>query len=247
MIEVRNLKKKFGDHTVLESIDFQVSKGEVVCLVGASGSGKTTLLRCLNLLEMPDEGSITIGAKTLKFGGGSVRRNDIKELRRFSGMVFQSFNLFPHKTVMENIIEAPIIVQSRPKAVAIEEGKILLSKVGMLEHQDKYPDALSGGQQQRAAIARALMMKPEVMLFDEPTSALDPQLVREVLKVIEGLAKEGQTMVIVTHEMNFARRVSSKALFMDKGFIVESGKAAEVLTNPKEASTREFLALLDDD
>lgn len=247
MINVSKLKKRFGDTTVLESIDFSVEKGEVVCLVGASGSGKTTLLRCLNLLEIPDEGTVSIGEKTVEFGKAPLTKNDINEIRQYSGMVFQGFHLFPHKTVLENIIEAPLIVKKKDKSSLIEEADKLLEKVGLLEHRNKYPDALSGGQQQRAAIARALMMHPEVMLFDEPTSALDPQLVREVLKVIESLAKEGQTMVIVTHEMNFARRVADKALFMDAGFIVEEGAAEQILTNPKEPRTREFLALLEDE
>ncbi|API88549.1 polar amino acid ABC transporter ATP-binding protein [Marinilactibacillus sp. 15R] len=247
MITVENLKKKFGDQVVLESINFSVNKGEVVCLVGASGSGKTTLLRCLNLLEEPSEGTLKIGDKKVEFGKQKLTKEDIKEIRQYSGMVFQSFNLFPHKTLMDNIIEAPITVQKRNKKEVLVEANEILEKVGLLEHKDKYPDALSGGQQQRAAIARSLMMHPEVLLFDEPTSALDPQLVREVLKVIEELAKEGQTMVIVTHEMNFARRIANRALFMDAGYILEEGPAEKVLTNPKEARTREFLALLEDE
>ncbi|MDE5414174.1 amino acid ABC transporter ATP-binding protein [Alkalihalobacterium chitinilyticum] len=246
MIDVTNLKKKFDELTVLESIDFSVKKGEVVCLIGPSGSGKTTLLRCLNLLEVPNGGSITIGNKTLTFDNAPPSKKDTIALRSFSGMVFQGFHLFPHKTVMENIIEAPLVVKKRKKVELMKEGDVLLKKVGMFEHRDKYPDSLSGGQQQRAAIARALMMNPEVMLFDEPTSALDPQLVKEVLRVIEELAKEGQTMVIVTHEMNFARRVADKVLFMDEGFIVEEGTASEVLENPKEQRTKEFLQLLDE-
>lgn len=247
MITVENLKKKFGDQVVLESINFSVNKGEVVCLVGASGSGKTTLLRCLNLLEEPSEGTLKIGDKKVEFGKQKLTKEDIKEIRQYSGMVFQSFNLFPHKTLMDNIIEAPITVQKRNKKEVLVEANEILEKVGLIEHKDKYPDALSGGQQQRAAIARSLMMHPEVLLFDEPTSALDPQLVREVLKVIEELAKEGQTMVIVTHEMNFARRIANRALFMDAGYILEEGPAEKVLTNPKEARTREFLALLEDE
>ncbi|WP_078427202.1 amino acid ABC transporter ATP-binding protein [Alkalihalobacterium alkalinitrilicum] len=246
MIEVINLKKKFDDVTVLESIDFSVKKGEVVCLIGPSGSGKTTLLRCLNLLETPNGGSITIGNKTVPFDGKPPRKKDTLELRNYSGMVFQGFHLFPHKTVMENIIEAPLTVKKRKKSELIKEGEILLQKVGMYEHQNKYPDSLSGGQQQRAAIARALMMEPEVMLFDEPTSALDPQLVGEVLGVIEDLAKEGQTMVIVTHEMNFARRVADKVLFMDGGYIVEEGPPKQILENPKEKRTKQFLQKLDE-
>ncbi|TMW70883.1 amino acid ABC transporter ATP-binding protein [Alteribacter natronophilus] len=247
MIEVNSLKKVFGDTTVLESIDFSVEKGEVVCLVGPSGSGKTTLLRCLNLLETPDGGTVTIGKKTMAFdGSGRVKKRDVNDMRTYTGMVFQGFHLFPHRTVMENIIEAPLTVQGRNRAELVREGEELLGKVGMLEHKDKYPDALSGGQQQRAAIARALMMQPEVMLFDEPTSALDPQTVGEVLRVMESLASEGLTMVIVTHEMNFARRVADKVLFMDGGYIVESGTPADVLENPKEARTREFLQLLEE-
>ncbi|OLO39167.1 polar amino acid ABC transporter ATP-binding protein [Alkalihalophilus pseudofirmus] len=246
MIEVTNLKKKFDDVTVLESIDFSVKKGEVVCLIGPSGSGKTTLLRCLNLLETPNGGSITIGNKTVPFDAKPPSKKDTLELRNYSGMVFQGFHLFPHKTVIENIIEAPLTVKKRKKSELIKEGEALLQKVGMYEHQNKYPDSLSGGQQQRAAIARALMMEPEVMLFDEPTSALDPQLVGEVLRVIEDLAKEGQTMVIVTHEMNFARRVADKVLFMDGGYIVEEGPPKQILENPKEKRTKQFLQKLDE-
>lgn len=247
MITVENMKKTFGDQTVLESINFNVNKGEVVCLVGASGSGKTTLLRCLNLLEKPNEGKLKIGSKQVEFGKAKLTKKDIEEIRQYSGMVFQGFHLFPHMTLMENIIEAPLTVKKRDKKVVMEEANEILRKVGLVEHKDKYPDALSGGQQQRAAIARALMMHPEVLLFDEPTSALDPQLVREVLKVIENLAKEGQTMVIVTHEMNFARRIANRALFMDEGYILEEGPAEKVLTDPREARTREFLALLEDE
>lgn len=246
MIEVTHLKKSFDQLTVLESIDFSVQKGEVVCLIGPSGSGKTTLLRCLNLLETPDSGTLSIGERSLTFGGKAVTKKDKLALRKYSGMVFQGFHLFPHKTVIENIIEAPLIVKKVSRQELIQKGEKLLEKVGMKDHRDKYPDALSGGQQQRAAIARALMMEPEVMLFDEPTSALDPQLVREVLRVIEELANEGQTMVIVTHEMNFARRVADKVLFMDDGHIIEEGPAEEVLTKPKHQHTRAFLQLLDE-
>ncbi|GAB2482242.1 amino acid ABC transporter ATP-binding protein [Alkalibacterium psychrotolerans] len=247
MITIKELKKSFDDTPVLKSIDLQVNKGEVVCLVGASGSGKTTLLRCLNLLETPDEGTIKIGEKEVSFGEKALSKKDIKEIRRYSGMVFQGFHLFPHMTLLENITQAPLTAKLQDKETIMEEANVLLEKVGLSEHQDKFPDALSGGQQQRAAIARALMMHPEVMLFDEPTSALDPQLVREVLKVIESLAKEGQTMVIVTHEMHFARRIADKAFFMDDGYIVEEGPAEQVLANPKEDRTREFLALLEDE
>lgn len=246
MIKVEALKKQFDDLTVLESIDFSVKKGEVVCLIGPSGSGKTTLLRCLNLLEIPNNGTISISNKTVVFDKKAPTKKEMLGLRSFSGMVFQGFYLFPHKTVIENIIEAPLTVKKKKKIELINEGEQLLKKVGMFEHRNKYPDALSGGQQQRAAIARALMMEPEVMLFDEPTSALDPQLVREVLKVIEKLAKEGQTMVIVTHEMNFARRIADRVLFMDNGYIIEEGPASEVLEKPKEKRTKQFLQLLED-
>ncbi len=238
--------KKFDNVKVLESIDFSVKKGEVVCLIGPSGSGKTTLLRCLNLLETPNGGSIMIGNKKLQLVGKPPSKKDTIELRSYSGMVFQGFHLFPHKTVMENIIEAPLMVKKRNKTEVIKEGEVLLQKVGMFEHRDKYPDSLSGGQQQRVAIARALMMKPEVMLFDEPTSALDPQLIGEVLRVIEDLAKEGQTMVIVTHEMNFARRVADKVLFMDGGYIIEEGPPTQVLENPQEDRTKQFLRMIDE-
>ncbi|EXJ23960.1 Cystine ABC transporter, ATP-binding protein [Alkalibacterium sp. AK22] len=247
MITVKNLKKSFDDTPVLKSIDLQVEKGDVVCLVGASGSGKTTLLRCLNLLETPDEGSIRIGDKEVQFGEKPLTKKDTKEIRHYSGMVFQGFHLFPHMTLIDNITEAPLTAKEQDKDTIMQEAHALLEKVGLSEHKDKYPDALSGGQQQRAAIARALMMHPDVMLFDEPTSALDPQLVREVLKVIESLAKEGQTMVIVTHEMNFARRIADKAFFMGDGYIVEEGPADQVLADPKEDRTREFLALLEDE
>lgn len=246
MIKVEALKKQFDDLTVLESINFSVEKGEVVCLIGPSGSGKTTLLRCLNLLEMPNGGKISISDKQVTFAEKTPTKKDILTLRSFSGMVFQGFHLFPHKTAIENIIEAPLTVKKKNKQELIVDGEKLLEKVGMIEHRDKYPDALSGGQQQRVAIARALMMQPDVMLFDEPTSALDPQLVREVLRVIEELAKEGQTMVIVTHEMNFARRIADRVLFMDGGYIVEEGPAKQVLEQPKEQRTRRFLQLLDD-
>lgn len=247
MINISALKKKFDEVTVLESINFDVKKGEVVCLIGPSGSGKTTLLRCLNLLEVPNGGTIHINGDEVTFGDKKVKRQTKQKIRRHTGMVFQSFNLFPHQTVIENLIEAPYTVKRLNKTDLIQRAETLLKKVGMLEHRDKYPDALSGGQSQRVAIARALMMSPDVMLFDEPTSALDPQLVREVLKVIESLAKEGQTMVIVTHEMNFARRVADRIFFMNHGHILESGRAEEVIDNPTHEETIAFLKLLDDE
>ncbi|MFB4160961.1 amino acid ABC transporter ATP-binding protein [Geomicrobium sp. JSM 1781026] len=246
MIEVQALKKSFGPTEVLKSIDFQVNKGEVIALIGPSGSGKTTLLRCLNLLETPDAGSISIGTSALTFGT-DIKKADIKKIRQYSGMVFQGFHLFPHKTVLENLYTAPVALKRNSKQTLIEKSEAMLEKVGMIEHKHKYPDALSGGQQQRVAIARALVMEPEVMLFDEPTSALDPQLVRGVLKVIEGLANEGQTMVIVTHEMNFAKRVADKIIFMDEGYIVEEGNGDQVITNPQEERTKSFLSLLEEE
>ncbi|MBM7632749.1 amino acid ABC transporter ATP-binding protein [Geomicrobium sediminis] len=246
MIEVTSLKKSFDNVEVLKSIDFTVNKGEVVCLIGPSGSGKTTLLRCLNLLETPDAGTIAIGNSRVSFNS-ILKKREIKEIRQYSGMVFQGFHLFPHKTVIENLVTAPITVKKDNKTTVKQKSEQLLEKVGMSEHKNKYPDALSGGQQQRAAIARALVMEPEVMLFDEPTSALDPQLVREVLKVIEALANEGQTMVIVTHEMNFAKRIADKILFMDEGYIVEQGEGNQVITKPQNHRTKEFLSLLEED
>lgn len=241
MIQIKDLRKQFNQNEVLRSIDLMVNKGEVVSLIGPSGSGKTTLLRCLNLLETPTRGSITIKDVSLTFNGRPPSRKDKEEIRKYSGMVFQHFYLFPHKTVLENVIEAPIIVQGRNKNEIIEEAKALLQKVGLSEHINKFPSQLSGGQKQRAAIARMLAMKPEVLLFDEPTSALDPELVNEVLNVIKDLANEGQTMIIVTHEMNFARDISDQVVFLADGIIVEKGKPEEVFNDPREERTKQFL------
>ena len=246
MIKLEAIEKSFADTTVLTGIDFDVAKGEVVCLIGPSGSGKTTLLRCLNGLEIPESGKLTINGDAIVFSQ-KQKKYPIHNLRRHTGMVFQGFHLFPHKTVINNLIEAPLIVKKQKRALLINQAEELLNKVGLLEHRNKYPDQLSGGQMQRAAIARALMMKPDVMLFDEPTSALDPQLVREVLKVIEALAKEGQTMVIVTHEMHFAKKVADRVLFMDHGIIIEEGPAEDLLVNPKKEATQNFLQLLVDE
>lgn len=246
MIKLEAIEKSFADTTVLTGIDFEVDKGEVVCLIGPSGSGKTTLLRCLNGLEIPESGRITINGDSIAFSH-KQKKYPINNLRRHTGMVFQGFHLFPHKTVLENLIEAPIIVKKQKRAPLVKQAEELLNKVGLLEHRNKYPDQLSGGQMQRAAIARALMMEPDVMLFDEPTSALDPQLVREVLKVIETLAKEGQTMVIVTHEMHFAKKVADRVLFMDHGVIIEEGPAENILVNPEKEATQDFLQLLVDE
>ena len=243
MIEVQGLSKSFQQQTVLQAIDLQVAQGEVVAIIGPSGSGKTTLLRCLNLLETPDAGSIRLGelridaSRPLKAQQGTIR-----QLRQSMGFVFQNFNLFPHRTALENVIEGPIIVQGEARESAIARGRELLTKVGLADKADTYPGQLSGGQQQRVAIARALAMRPQAILFDEPTSALDPERVGEVLETIRGLAQEGRTLVIVTHEMAFARDVAHRVLFMDAGRIVEQGPAAELFNQPREERTRRFLA-----
>ncbi|QNQ99306.1 L-cystine ABC transporter ATP-binding protein YecC [Pseudomonas oryzihabitans] len=243
MIEVQGLSKSFQQQTVLQAIDLQVAQGEVVAIIGPSGSGKTTLLRCLNLLETPDAGSIRLGelridaSRPLKAQQGTIR-----QLRQSMGFVFQNFNLFPHRTALENVIEGPIIVQGEARETASARGRELLAKVGLADKADTYPGQLSGGQQQRVAIARALAMRPQAILFDEPTSALDPERVGEVLETIRGLAQEGRTLVIVTHEMAFARDVAHRVLFMDAGRIVEQGPAAELFNQQREERTRRFLA-----
>ncbi|WP_299482649.1 amino acid ABC transporter ATP-binding protein, partial [Cypionkella sp.] len=228
LLNVERLSKSFGTHRVLNSIDMSVKLGDVTCIVGPSGSGKSTLLRCLNYLEVPDSGVVFLDGDPvgMRWHGNTLRQMSFNELaaqRQRMGMVFQSFNLFPHKTALENIIEAPIIVQRRKKSEAVAEGMALLDKVGLRERAHYYPRQLSGGQQQRVAIARSLAMKPAVMLFDEPTSALDPELVGEVLAVMRQLAEDGMTMVVVTHEMSFARDVADHLIFMDGGVIVEAG------------------------
>ncbi|MBH3330318.1 L-cystine ABC transporter ATP-binding protein YecC [Pseudomonas oryzihabitans] len=243
MIEVQGLSKSFRQQTVLQSIDLDVAQGEVVAIIGPSGSGKTTLLRCLNLLETPEAGSIRLGdlridaSRPLK-----GQQHAIRQLRQRMGFVFQNFNLFPHRTALENVIEGPIIVQGEARDTAIAQGREWLAKVGLADKADSYPGQLSGGQQQRVAIARALAMRPQAILFDEPTSALDPERVGEVLETIRGLAQEGRTLVIVTHEMAFARDVAHRVLFMDGGRIVEQGPAAELFNRPREERTRRFLA-----
>ncbi|NMZ64071.1 L-cystine ABC transporter ATP-binding protein YecC [Pseudomonas oryzihabitans] len=243
MIEVQGLSKSFRQQTVLQSIDLEVAQGEVVAIIGPSGSGKTTLLRCLNLLETPEAGSIRLGdlridaSRPLK-----GQQHAIRQLRQRMGFVFQNFNLFPHRTALENVIEGPIIVQGEARDSAIAQGREWLAKVGLADKADNYPGQLSGGQQQRVAIARALAMRPQAILFDEPTSALDPERVGEVLETIRGLAQEGRTLVIVTHEMAFARDVAHRVLFMDGGRIVEQGPAAELFNRPREERTRRFLA-----
>ncbi|CAM3325236.1 amino acid ABC transporter ATP-binding protein [Paenibacillus lupini] len=237
MIKVSGLKKSFGKANILNGIDAEIAKGEVVVVIGPSGSGKSTFLRCLNLLETPTGGEIEYEGKLL-----TDRKVNINELRQSMGMVFQQFNLFPHKTVLENVTLAPIKVQNMSKAEAEKIGVELLRRVGLEGKQDAYPNRLSGGQKQRVAIARALAMHPHVMLFDEPTSALDPEMVGEVLDVMKSLAKEGMTMVIVTHEMGFAREVGDRLLFIDGGLIVEQGPPREVFSNPQHPRTKEFLS-----
>lgn len=236
MIVVKDLYKKFGDHEVLKGINVHVKEKEVVSIIGPSGSGKSTFLRCINLLEEPTSGEIYIEGVLI-----NDKNTDINKLRSEVGMVFQHFNLFPHMTVIENITLAPMIVHKKSKDEAYELGTELLRKVGLADKIDAYPDHLSGGQKQRVAIARALAMKPKVMLFDEPTSALDPELVGEVLNVMKELAQEGMTMVVVTHEMNFARDVCDRVLFFDEGKIVEEGTPEVIFTNPTHERTREFL------
>lgn len=242
MIEVQGLSKSFASHQVLQSIDLQVGQGEVLAIIGPSGSGKTTLLRCLNFLETPNHGVVRIGPVTVDAAAPARRRAaQVRDLRRHAGFVFQGFNLFPHRTALENVIEGPVVVQREPRPEAEVRGRALLAKVGLAEKADAYPGRLSGGQQQRVAIARALAMQPDVILFDEPTSALDPELVGEVLGVIRALAQENRTMVIVTHEMAFAREVADRVIFMDGGVIVEQGKPEELFSAPKEERTRRFL------
>ncbi|EFE95185.1 L-cystine ABC transporter ATP-binding protein TcyN [Serratia odorifera] len=241
-IEVKGLVKQFNGQTVLHGIDLEVNSGEVVAIIGPSGSGKTTLLRSINLLEVPDAGTIRVGNIQID-GSRSLgkQKNQVRELRQQVGFVFQSFNLFPHRSVLENIIEGPVIVKGEARGAAEQRARALLAKVGLNGKEAAYPKRLSGGQQQRVAIARALAMQPEVILFDEPTSALDPELVGEVLNTIRALAEEKRTMVIVTHEMSFARDVADRAIFMDHGRIVEQGPAKELFTHPQHQRTQQFL------
>ncbi|OON40557.1 L-cystine ABC transporter ATP-binding protein YecC [Izhakiella australiensis] len=241
-ISVTNLVKQFHGQTVLHGIDLAVDSGEVVAIIGPSGSGKTTLLRSINLLETPDGGTISVGDITVDAARPLAKqKQQIRALRQQVGFVFQNFNLFPHRSVLENILEGPLIVKGEPKAEATARAYQLLQKVGLEGKENSYPRRLSGGQQQRVAIARALAMRPQVILFDEPTSALDPELVGEVLATIRALAQEKRTMVIVTHEMSFARDVADRAIFMDQGKIIEQGPARELFTQPQQARTRQFL------
>jgi len=236
MIKIKKLKKKYGDLLVLDGINLTIDKSEVLCLIGPSGSGKSTLLRCLNGLEEITEGDVLVKDQSLV-----DNKININKLRENIGMVFQSFNLFPHLNVLENITLAPVLLKKLSKVEAKEKALSLLDKVGLKEKAQVYPEKLSGGQKQRVAIARALAMNPEIMLFDEPTSALDPEMVGEVLKVMKDLAKEGMTMVVVTHEMGFAREVSDRVIFMADGNIVEEGKPEDIFSNPKNSRTQDFL------
>ncbi len=237
IIRVEKLNKYFGELHVLKDIDLTVYENDVVVLIGASGSGKSTLLRCMNFVEIKNDGQIIIDGSPVH-----PKRDQLNEMRQKIGMVFQHFNLFPHKTVLENIIEAPVMVKKTKKAQAITEANVLLEKVGLADKAKVYPSKLSGGQKQRVAIARALAMKPDVMLFDEPTSALDPELVGEVLQTMKSLAKEGMTMVIVTHEMGFAKEVADRVVYMHEGRIVEQGTPSELFDSPQEERTKLFLS-----
>ena len=247
-IKATNIWKKFNNLEVLKGIDLEVNEGEVVAVIGPSGGGKSTLLRCLNKLETIDKGSITIDGEELcrETSGGTeyVKNNDVRRIACKMGMVFQQFNLFPHMTVLENLIEAPVNVQKRDKAEVIKEAEVLLAKVGLSEKRDVYPRKLSGGQQQRVAIARALAMKPAIMLFDEPTSSLDPELTGEVLRAMRELADEKMTMVVVTHEMGFAREVATKVVFMADGHVQEQGSPEEIFINPKNERLKSFLKVI---
>ena len=235
-VDVINLHKEFGDLKVLRGINFQVEDGEVVCLIGPSGSGKSTILRCLNKLEESTDGTIIVDGHEI-----TSKSTDINKVRQKIGMVFQQFNLFPHLSVVENIMMAPVDLKLMTKQEARDTAMNLLTRVGLADKADAYPKQLSGGQQQRVAIARALAMKPDIMLFDEPTSALDPEMVGEVLQVMRELADAGMTMVVVTHEMGFARDVADRVVFMSDGVIVEEGSPEDIFSNPKEQRTREFL------
>lgn len=237
LIRVEKLNKHFGELHVLKDIDLTVYENDVVVLIGASGSGKSTLLRCMNFLEIKNDGEIIIDGSPVH-----PKRDQLNEMRQKIGMVFQHFNLFPHKTVLENIIEAPVMVKKTKKTQAVSEANVLLEKVGLADKANVYPSKLSGGQKRRVAIARALAMKPDVMLFDEPTSALDPELVGEVLQTMKSLAKEGMTMVIVTHEMGFAKEVADRVVYMHEGRIVEEGTPSKLFDSPQEERTKLFLS-----
>ena len=242
VVKVEGLQKYFGKNHVLKGVDLEVRRGEVVVLIGPSGSGKSTFLRCLNFLEDPTTGDITIGGVHAKCGDhGKAFQHAVREIRLKCGMVFQEFNLFPHKDATENVVEGPILVKGENKEAAVKRARELLGKVGLAERVDYFPSQLSGGQKQRVAIARALAMDPLLMLFDEPTSALDPELIGEVLKVMKELAEGGMTMIVVSHEMGFARDVADRVVYMDDGHFIEQGRPDEVFFNPKDPRTRQFL------
>jgi len=245
-LTVSGMRKRFGALEVLKGVSLQAREGDVISILGSSGSGKSTMLRCINLLETPDEGVVTVAGETIKMRKRGERaepadRRQVDRIRSELGMVFQSFNLWSHMTILENLIEAPIHVQKRPRAQCIDEAHALLDKVGIGDKAGHYPAHLSGGQQQRAAIARALAMQPKVMLFDEPTSALDPELVGEVLRVMRALAEEGRTMLVVTHEMSFARDVSSRVVFLDQGLVEAEGPPSDLFGDPKSDRFRQFI------
>ncbi|MBU8878416.1 amino acid ABC transporter ATP-binding protein [Bacillus sp. FJAT-29790] len=242
MIEIKNLHKQFGETEVLKGIDLIIEEGNTVCIIGPSGSGKTTLLRCLNLLEVPTNGMIKLGNFSLAFQDKKqIPKDTVIKFRQQTGMVFQGYNLFPHMTALENVMEGLVIIRKQGKELAHAKALHLLEKVGLKERANHYPFQLSGGQQQRVGIARAMAMEPKVILFDEPTSALDPELVGEVLKVMKELAKEGMTMVVVTHEMNFAREAADKVVFIDKGIIVEEGSPQQIFEHTQHERTLQFL------
>ena len=247
-LEIRNLHKRYGDQEILKGISLTARDGDVISILGSSGSGKSTLLRCINLLENPHQGEILVAGETLKLKGTkngdliAADNRQINRLRSEIGFVFQNFNLWPHMSVLDNIIEAPRRVLKLSKAEATEQAEALLNKVGIYDKRHSYPAQLSGGQQQRAAIARTLAMKPKVILFDEPTSALDPEMVQEVLNVIRALAEEGRTMLLVTHEMNFARQVSSEVIFLHQGLVEEQGSPQQVFENPTSARCKQFMS-----
>ena len=242
IIKVTNLSKYFGRLQVLKGINLDVQPREVVCVIGRSGSGKSTMLRCINFLEEPSEGEIEIHGLKIPAGGkGREHQKLVHEARLLTGMVFQEFNLFPHMSILENVMEAPVIVKGMDKTKAREIAEMNLARVGMLFKKDEYPNRISGGQKQRVAIARALAMQPEVMLFDEPTSALDPELIGEVLEVMKGLAKEGTTMLVVTHEMGFAREVADRIVVMNEGELIEQGKPYQILEHPQHKQTQALL------
>jgi cystine transport system ATP-binding protein len=244
LLRVAGLRKSFGDNQVLKSIDLEVRRGQVVALIGPSGSGKTTVLRSLNGLETPDAGRVTVGTDLDLDFAEPLGKRHVNDLRDRSAMVFQHYNLFPHMTVLENVVEGPVRVQRRARSEAVASAEELLARVGLADKRDSYPHELSGGQQQRVGIVRALALRPQLLLFDEPTSALDPELVGDVLTVIKELAEEGWTMVIVTHELAFARQVADQVIFMDEGYVVEHGPPDVVLAAPRQERTRQFVRRL---